>query len=242
MFSRCRAFPGLFAIKMRNCALSMSMRTVLLVLLRLHIASMTSTLQRVGGIALHEGNQLATTNCILTTDSTGQRIWDAGRVLASVLCHSDLNGKRVLELGSGTGVGGLTAAKGGAALVMLTDGSETAVELLQQNIEANDLEDRAQSYQLSWGWSYLADTVDLVAHGPWDLIIGSDLLYAPESHPDLLTTLAALCTPSHTEVLLTYPTRFTESLFFDEAAELFRIDDHEEVEPALWATRMVMRA
>lgn len=227
---------------MRNCALSMSMRTVLLVLLRLHIASMTSTLQRVGGIALHEGNQLATTNCILTTDSTGQRIWDAGRVLASVLCHSDLNGKRVLELGSGTGVGGLTAAKGGAALVMLTDGSETAVELLQQNIEANDLEDRAQSYQLSWGWSYLADTVDLVAHGPWDLIIGSDLLYAPESHPDLLTTLAALCTPSHTEVLLTYPTRFTESLFFDEAAELFRIDDHEEVEPALWATRMVMRA
>ena len=227
---------------MRNCALSMSMRTVLLVLLRLHIASMTSTLQRVGGIALHEGNQLATTNCILTTDSTGQRIWDAGRVLASVLCHSDLNGKRVLELGSGTGVGGLTAAKGGAALVMLTDGSETAVELLQQNIEANDLEDRAQSYQLSWGRSYLADTVDLVAHGPWDLIIGSDLLYAPESHPDLLTTLAALCTPSHTEVLLTYPTRFTESLFFDEAAELFRIDDHEEVEPALWATRMVMRA
>ena len=227
---------------MRNCALSMSMRTVLLVLLRLHIASMTSTLQRVGGIALHEGNQLATTNCILTTDSTGQRIWDAGRVLASVLCHSDLNGKRVLELGSGTGVGGLTAAKGGAALVMLTDGSETAVELLQQNIEANDLEDRAQSYQLSWGWSYLADTVDLVAHGPWDLIIGSDLLYAPESHPDLLTTLAALCTPSYTEVLLTYPTRFTESLFFDEAAELFRIDDHEEVEPALWATRMVMRA
>ena len=227
---------------MRNRALSMSMRTVLLVLLRLHIASMTSTLQRVGGIALHEGNQLATTNCILTTDSTGQRIWDAGRVLASVLCHSDLNGKRVLELGSGTGVGGLTAAKGGAALVMLTDGSETAVELLQQNIEANDLEDRAQSYQLSWGWSYLADTVDLVAHGPWDLIIGSDLLYAPESHPDLLTTLAALCTPSHTEVLLTYPTRFTESLFFDEAAELFRIDDHEEVEPALWATRMVMRA
>lgn len=227
---------------MRNCALSMSMRTVLLVLLRLHIASMTSTLQRVGGIALHEGNQLATTNCILTTDSTGQRIWDAGRVLASVLCHSDLNGKRVLELGSGTGVGGLTAAKGGAALVMLTDGSETAVELLQQNIEANDLEDRAQSYQLSWGWSYLADTVDLVAHGPWDLIIGSDLLYAPESHPDLLTTLAALCTPSHTEVLLTYPTRFTESLFFDEAAELFRVDDHEEVEPALWATRMVMRA
>ena len=224
------------------CALSTSMRTVLLVLLRLHIASMTSTLQRVGGIALHEGNQLATTNCILTTDSTGQRIWDAGRVLASVLCHSDLNGKRVLELGSGTGVGGLTAAKGGAALVMLTDGSETAVELLQQNIEANDLEDRAQSYQLSWGWSYLADTVDLVAHGPWDLIIGSDLLYAPESHPDLLTTLAALCTPSHTEVLLTYPTRFTESLFFDEAAELFRIDDHEEVEPALWATRMVMRA
>ena len=236
-----QGFPGLFAIKMR-CALSMTMRTVLLVLLRLHIASMTSTLQRVGGIALHEGNQLATTNCILTTDSTGQRIWDAGRVLASVLCHSDLNGKRVLELGSGTGVGGLTAAKGGAALVMLTDGSETAVELLQQNIEANDLEDRAQSYQLSWGWSYLADTVDLVAHGPWDLIIGSDLLYAPESHPDLLTTLAALCTPSHTEVLLTYPTRFTESLFFDEAAELFRIDDHEEVEPALWATRMVMRA
>ena len=43
-------------------------------------------------------------------------------------------------------------------------------------------------------------------------IAGSDLLYAPEAHADLLASLAALCTPGHTDVLLTYPTRFTEDL------------------------------
>ncbi len=195
--------------------------------------------QQFGPIALHEGSQMSTTNCILTEDSTGQRVWDAGKALASVLRKADIKGKRVLELGAGTGVGGLTAAACGAAHVTLTDGSEMALELLDENIKANGLADCVQSCQLRWG--YISDTVDLVAHGPWDLIIGSDLLYAPESHPDLIATIAALCTPEHTEVLLAYPTRFTEGLFFDDAAELFdQPTGHEEVEPCVWVTRMVM--
>lgn len=193
----------------------------------------------VGSIQLFEGAQAFTTNSILTEDSTGAKVWDAGRLLSTLLADMDLTGKRVLELGSGTGVGGLTAAASGAS-VTLTDGAEAMLPLLEENIKANGLRDRAHCVRLEWGSVH--DAAELVAHGPWDMIIGSDLFYAPESHSDLLCTLEALCTPGHTEVLLAYPTRFTEGMFFDQAAELFDQPEWpEEVEPGLYAARMVMR-
>ena len=47
---------------------------------------------------------------------------------------------------------------------------------------------------------------------------------------------AALCTPDVTEVLLTYPVRFTESIFLEQAEEynFEQIEWAEEVEPSLW--------
>ena len=55
------------------------------------------------------------------------------------------------------------------------------------------------------------------------------LLYAPQIFPLLVETLAELCTIDQTEVLLTYPTRYTEDLFFEEAAMHFEVDDAEMV-------------
>ena len=173
-------------------------------------------------------------------DSTGSKIWDSGRLLSSLLSTKDLSGVRVLELGSGTGVGGLTAAGCGAS-VCLTDGSAAMLDLLRQNIEANGLERQATVQRLRWGDA--DECASVVALGPFDLIVGSDLLYAPEAFPNLLETLAALCTPERTEILLTYPTRFTEGIFFEQAAaESFEeLDAPEECEPCLFASRLVLR-
>ena len=79
--------------------------------------------------------------------------------------------------------------------------------------------------------------------GPFDRIIGSDLLYAPESFPELLETLAALCTPEHTQVLLAYPVRFTEPIFLEQAEEMGfeQLGWPEEVEPSIFAARLVLR-
>lgn len=177
------------------------------------------------------------------SDSTGTRIWDAGRVLSGLLSQRDLAGKRVVECGSGTGVGGLAAASAGASSVLLTEGASETLELLRENIEANGMEDRVSACRLRWGDEWEMDEV--ATRGPFDLIVGSDLLYAPESFPDLLETLMALCTPDHTEVLLTYPTRFTEGIFLKMATSEYDFDMleyEEEVEEALWQARLVLRS
>ena len=64
---------------------------------------------------------------------------------------------------------------------------------------------------------------------------------APEAFPDLLDTLTELCTPGETEVLLTYPTRFTEGLFLEAATNEYGFEllgYEEEIEPSLWAARL----
>ena len=176
--------------------------------------------------------------CLLAAPirAAGARIWDSGRELSSqlLLRADELPGKRVLELGAGTGIGGLTAAACGAECV-LSDQAEL-LPLLNQNIQANELQLSAMATQLLWGDA--ADMERVGASGPFDLVCGSDLLYAPHIFPLLVETLAELCTPGQTEVLLTYPTRYTEDLFFEEAAMHFEVDDAEMVGCNVWATWM----
>ena len=177
-------------------------------------------------------------------DTTGCKIWDAGRVLSTLVSDPDaVSGKTVLELGSGTGVGGLSAAAAGAASVLLTDGADATLELLERNAVANG-HCRADVDVARLRWGDESDLESAAKRGPFDLIMGSDLLYAPEAFPELLESLAALCTPDVTEVLLTYPVRFTESIFLEQAEEynFEQIEWAEEVEPSLWCSRLRLRA
>ncbi|KAL1500191.1 hypothetical protein AB1Y20_012860 [Prymnesium parvum] len=177
----------------------------------------------------------------MATIDSGATVWDAGRALSQLLQRAPaLEGRRVLELGSGTGIGGLTAAACGAHAV-LTDRA-AMLPLLRANIRANRLEGRATAAALEWG-----DAADIARAArlasPFDLLLGSDVLYAPEAFPDLLETLVRLSTPGRTEVLLVHPLRYTESIFFDAAFEYFdELGRPEEVEHAIWATRLRRRA
>ena len=70
------------------------------------------------------------------TYGTGATVWPAAMVLIKYLeKHSEcLKGKRVVDLGSGTGVTSLAAAVLGATQVICTDGEESVVQLAFENI------------------------------------------------------------------------------------------------------------
>jgi methyltransferase-like protein 23 len=110
----------------------------------------------------------------------GAMLWPASIALAQeLLAGDDLRGKRVLELGAGTGIPGIVAATLGAR-VLLIDRSEIALHLCARNKERN----RATTVEVrSAEWdTFQSDT-------QFDLILGSDVLYATTMH----ARLRAIC-------------------------------------------------
>ncbi len=188
--------------------------------------------------------------CADTIDS-GAKIWDSGRALSSWIVKELEPGKRVLELGAGTGIVGLTAAAKGAKSVILTDQPEM-IPLLEQNIASNDLSVNAMALPLLWGCDQEETMSSLIEASSsmddaskqapiFDVICGSDILYSPENLELLLDTIVQVCTPSKTEVVLAYPRRFTEDMFLEMADEYFDIFPEDEIEPNVFLLRMHRR-
>eukprot|EP00959_Pyramimonas_sp_CCMP1952_P248364 5191479-Pyramimonas_sp.AAC.1 len=131
-------------------------------------------------------------------------VWECGAVLANyiVTCESDerpngisVCGKSILELGGGTGVVGLTAAAYGAC-VCITDKEDAAIKLAMRNADANlkvfnCTGGSARVEQLDW----TRPTED-VCSAPWDMVLGSDLVYSIAQIGPLRTILKALFLPS----------------------------------------------
>lgn len=97
-------------------------------------------------------------------------------------------GKTVLELGSGTGICGILAAKIGAK-VILSDQKIETFELIHKNVNLNNVE--AQYIPLDW--SRKIDLINDQIPTNIDYIIGSDLCYEDEQQFEkLLLTIAFL--------------------------------------------------
>lgn len=119
-------------------------------------------------------------------------------------------------LGSGTGIGGLAAAALGARVTVLTDQrplqfsfgmtpegevekaclgrSDTILQLLERNAERNRtvINGRVMVEELLWGVDEHISKV--LEAGPFDLVLGADVVYSPEYHvqQQLLQTVSAL--------------------------------------------------
>jgi predicted nicotinamide N-methyase len=111
-------------------------------------------------------------------------LWPSARALARRVGARALRGARVLELGCGLGLPSIAAALAGGR-VLATDWSPDAIRFTERNAEANDA--RLETAVVSW-----ADARELAARGPWDLVIGSDLLYEKRNVPLLLDVLEAV--------------------------------------------------
>ncbi|KAM5570214.1 hypothetical protein ABKV19_011075 [Rosa sericea] len=140
-----------------------------------------------------------------TPGVTGAVMWDSGVVLGKFLEHAVdselllLQGKKVVELGSGCGLVGCIAALLGSQVV-LTDLPDR-LRLLKKNIDANlrhgDVRGSAKVMELQWG-----DDPDLeLIEPPPDFVLGSDVIYSEGAVLDLLSTLRQLC-GSETTVFL----------------------------------------
>jgi len=107
----------------------------------------------------------------------GVALWPAAIALAHDLASRGdaFNGKRVLELGSGTGLPGTVAASLGGR-VMQTDRNGLAMEVCKRNGDLNKIE--MVEYRIA-EWETWDDA------GRYEWIVGSDILYAEEMHPHL---------------------------------------------------------
>ncbi|KAJ8125445.1 hypothetical protein O1611_g8195 [Lasiodiplodia mahajangana] len=85
-------------------------------------------------------------NLISGSRTTGHRTWEAALHLGSYLLTDSgqdlVRGKAVLELGAGTGFLAILCAKHlGARRVTTTDGDETVVDYLKENLALNEVDD-----------------------------------------------------------------------------------------------------
>jgi predicted nicotinamide N-methyase len=152
---------------------------------------------------------------------TGLTTWDGSVVLAKFLEYQSretheltLQGARVLELGSGTGLVGLSAALLGAKEVVLTDLDYT-MENLARNVattlqfaadSGREVESSVSTRVLDW----FAPPSDL---GGLDVILASDVVWVEELIAPLVQTMDVLLRHSSpgARVLMAHQTRSSQS-------------------------------
>lgn len=141
-------------------------------------------------------------------------LWTSSLALArSCLEENDFHGKHVLELGCGVGLVGLSAASGGAHVVM-TDYEHDALLFTQYNAAVNLSPDvvrkQIQLHHLDWRAPGLM--------GQYDAVLGADILYERSLHEPLLRILDEALVPGG-RVVLTDPERSMALAFLDAARE-----------------------
>lgn len=173
---------------------------------------------------------------------TGYRTWQAALALANKIAtdwlpESRLKGKRVLELGAGTGLLSLLCAKeGDAQLVVGTDGALDAIERLKLADYVNGFCGlKKSSYGVYWWGETFEGTVigEALDDGrPFDFVIASDVVstvflmvmllaliikqtYDPPSLPSLVKTFSMLLAINPATVIVVSATYRNQNTFDD---------------------------
>jgi predicted nicotinamide N-methyase len=109
--------------------------------------------------------------------------WPSGEHLARVVAAAPLLGRAVLDLGCGLGLVAIAAARAGAD-VLAVDVSADAVTFAAENMSLNGVGGRTAN--CSWGDDAVAEC------GPFDLVLGGDILYSRIGAQALLDALPQL--------------------------------------------------
>ena len=141
----------------------------------LEIGGRSWTIHHTGAVISHEQEREFLLGESTSGHPYGIALWPAAIALAHDLATRALAGKRILELGAGTGLPGIVAAASGAHVVQ-TDRQKLVLHVCKLNAARNGV--TAIEHRLA-DWTAWEDAER------YDLIIGSDVLYAPELHPPL---------------------------------------------------------
>ena len=125
-------------------------------------------------------------------DLTWAYSWPAGERLAHDLpalqeLFPALRGGRLAELGCGRGRSGMTALVHGAASVCFCDLAPEPLAYVREVLQLNRLSERGSVHRHSWG--------EAVPDGPYQVILGADILYRPAFQRALLTSIALSLEP-----------------------------------------------
>jgi predicted nicotinamide N-methyase len=125
---------------------------------------------------------------ISSSGTTGLRTWEAALLLGSYFASHEgqpsIQGKRVFELGAGTGLLSILCAKHlGTAAIVATDGDEAVVDTIKTNSFLNGLDFDDSSHRevktaaLKWGRPIDATTFqeDYGMEAP-DVLVGADVV------------------------------------------------------------------
>lgn len=130
-------------------------------------------------------------------------VWASNEVLARLMWQYDIDGRRILEVGSGVGLTSLVLNHRHADITA-TDHHPEAESFLQKNVLLN------QGREIPFvrtGWSEQSEAL-----GKFDLIVGSDLLYERD-HPELLSEFINSHANDTCTVIITDPGRPHRSHF-----------------------------
>jgi predicted nicotinamide N-methyase len=150
-------------------------------------------------------------------------VWPSSLALARSLGSRSLRGARTLELGCGLGLVSIAAARAGAR-VLATDWSTEAIRFTTDNAALNDVEVTAAVVD----WSA---PDEIVARAPWQLVLGSDVLYEKRNVRQMIDLLPRLVHPKG-EVWIADPGRETSMEFLDLAERDWtrRTTEHDRIE------------
>ncbi|TID14572.1 gb [Venturia nashicola] len=161
---------------------------------------------------------LESRSLLSTSGGTGFRTWEAALHLGSYLSTDEgtalVRGKRILELGSGTGMLSILCARWlGCTQVTATDGDDRVVEALDNNIFLNGLQqsDLIAARILKWGRALEENEGGMQQVA--EIAIGADITYDPTIIPPLISTLRELCSINENmEILIAATVRQTDTL------------------------------
>jgi predicted nicotinamide N-methyase len=138
--------------------------------------------------------------------------WRSGVELAGEAGDAALAGMRVVELGCGLAAPSIAAARAGAT-ALATDVDDEALELVPRNARLNGV--TVDTALVDW-----AEPDELVARGPFDLVLAADVLYERPAAAQLLALLPRLAPVAW----LADPGRPAADAFLEQARARWRVE------------------
>jgi predicted nicotinamide N-methyase len=150
-------------------------------------------------------------------------LWPSSLALARAIGARSLRGARTLELGCGLGLVSIAAAQAGGR-VLATDWSAEAVRFAKDNAERNGI--HIETAVVDW-----SAPEPILNRAPWQLVLGSDVLYERRNVDQMLDLLPRLVDRTG-EVWIADPGRQTSVAFLERASEdwLRRTTEHNRIE------------